>query len=185
LYTFADDVLAVCDALGIEPVMDGSLAVRAYTQDPTITVRDIDLNCSEDDFPRLQRALEEAGIFCEIQDWHVLQARREGLKVEFGATEFWMQGICGPYETLQLGNHTVRMVNLEALRELYQRGFDATAGIAPEREKHEKIEAKLRALDSASDAVDRTSGTHYSDSESRAWKALDDSVVTDFPTNSP
>jgi hypothetical protein len=147
LVAFADDVLTGCDALGIDPVLDGSLAVRAYTQDATVTVRDIDLNCSEVDFPRLQRALGEAGIFCEIQDWHVLQARREGLKVEFGATESWLHGISGPYEALRLGNRTVRMVNREALRELYQRGFDATAGIAPECEKHEKIAARLQAID--------------------------------------
>lgn len=130
LYAFAGDVLTVCDALAIDPVLDGSMAVKAFTQDPTITVRDIDLNCSEDNFQRLQRALEDTGIFCEIQDWHVLQARREDLKVEFGATEFWMQGISGSYETVRIGNRAVRMVNREALRELYQRGFDATAGIA-------------------------------------------------------
>ncbi len=147
LLAFANDVLTVCDALGIDPVLDGSMAVRAFTQDLTITVRDIDLNCSEDEFPRLQRVLEETGIFCEIQDWHVLQARRDGLKVEFSAIEFWMDGISGPYETLQVGNRAVRMVSRGALRELYQRGFDATAGVVSEREKHEKIAAKLRALD--------------------------------------
>ncbi len=147
LLAFADDVLTVCDVLGIDPFLDGSMAVKAFTQDSTITVRDIDLNCSENEFPRLQRALVEMGIFCELQDWHVLQARREGLKVEFGATEFWMQGITGPYETLQLGNHTVRMVNRESLRDFYQRGCDATAGIAAQRVKHEETAAKLRALD--------------------------------------
>lgn len=147
LLAFADDVLTVCEALGIDLFLDGSMAVKAFTQDPTIVVHDIDLNCSEGDFPRLRCALEEAGIFCEIQNWHVLQARRAGLKVEFGATEYWMPGISGPYETLRLGDRTVRMVNREALRELYQRGFDATAGVPSEREKHEKIAARLRALD--------------------------------------
>jgi len=147
LLAFADDVLAVCDALGIDPILDGSMAVKAFTQDPAITVRDIDLNCSEDEFPQLQRGLEEAGIFCEVQPWHVLQARRDGLKVEFTAVEFWMHGITGPYETLQFGDRTIRMVNREMLRELYQRGFDATAEDPSEREKHEKIAVKLWALD--------------------------------------
>jgi hypothetical protein len=41
------------------------------------------------------------------------------------------------------------VVSREALRELYQRGFDATAGVEAEREKHEKIAKKLRALDTA------------------------------------
>lgn len=57
-----------------------------------------------------------------------------------------MRGLTGPYETLQLGNRIIRMVNREALRELYQRGFDATAGVPSERDKHERIAVKLRAL---------------------------------------
>lgn len=147
LFTFANDVLEVCDALGIEPILDGSLAVRAYTQDSEIAVRDIDFSCSEAEFPRLRRALEANGIACELRDWHVLQARRDDLKVEFGATEFWMQGIAGPYETLRIGDRAVRMVNREALRQLYQRGFDATQDVASQRVKHEETAAKLRALD--------------------------------------
>lgn len=140
-------MLEVCDALGIDPVLDGSLAVRACTQDAAITVRDIDLNCPEAEFPRLRRALKANGIACEVQPWHVLQARRDDLKVEFGATEVWMQDIAGPYETLRIADHAVRMVNRKALRELYLRGFHATAGDASQRAKHEEIAAKLRALD--------------------------------------
>lgn len=125
------------------------MALRAHTQDAAIQVGDIDLNCSETVFPELQRGLGDAGIFCEVQPWHVLQARRDGLKVEFGATEHWMQGITGPFETLELGNRTIRMVNRDALRELYQRGYDATVVDPAEREKHKKIAVKLQALDSA------------------------------------
>ena len=147
LFSFADDVLEVCDALGIEPILDGSLAVHAYTRDPAISVHDIDFSCPESEFPRLRRALEANGIACEIRDWHVLQARRDDLKVEFGATEVWLQDIAGPYEALRIGERAVRMVNREALRELYQRGFDATRNDESQRQKHAAIAVKLRALD--------------------------------------
>lgn len=147
LLAFADDVLRVCDSVGIKPILDGSMAVKIHTRNSSIEVRDIDFNCPEDDFSRLQQGLQEAGIFCEIQPWHVLQARRDGLKVEFGAIEFWMQGITEPFEAGELGRHTVRMVSRTALRELYQRGFDATANDPSGRENHQKIEGKLRALD--------------------------------------
>lgn len=147
LFAFADDVLEVCDALGIEPVLDGSLAVHAYTQDSAIAVHDIDFNCPEAEFPRLQRALEANGIACELRDWHVLQARRDDLKVEFGATEVWLQGIAGPYEALRIGDRAVRMVNRVALRELYQRGLEATRNEESQRQKHAAIAVKLRALD--------------------------------------
>lgn len=62
-----------------------------------------------------------------------------------------MQGIAGPYETLRLGDRAVQMVNREALRELYQRGFEATQDIAAQRVKHEETAVKLRALDAAGD----------------------------------
>lgn len=149
LLAFADDVLAVCESIGIDPILDGSLAVRTHTGDPSVEVRDIDLNCPESEFPRLKQGLDEADIFNEIQPWHVLQARRDGLKVEFGAIDVWMHGLEGPHDEARLENHVVRMVNRETLRELYQRGFDATAENPEEREKHERIASKLRLLDGA------------------------------------
>lgn len=60
-----------------------------------------------------------------------------------------MQRIAGPYETLRIGDRTVRMVNQEVLRELYLRGFHATAGDASQRLKHEETAAKLRVLDAS------------------------------------
>ncbi len=42
LMSFARDVLALCDDVGITPFLDGSLAVFAYTQDSSLEVHDID-----------------------------------------------------------------------------------------------------------------------------------------------
>lgn len=148
LLAFANEVLDVCDELGIDPILDGSLAVRIHTQDAAITVRDVDLNCSEADFHELKSAMKSKAIDCKIRPWRVLQVRRDGLKIEFGAIEYWMQGINGPFETVTIGKHRVRMVNREALRELYQRGFDATIDDPEQREKHEATASKLTILDS-------------------------------------
>lgn len=149
LFAFADEVLEVCDEIGIEPLLDGSLAVRTHLQDAAIAVRDLDLNCSEVEFPRLQRALYEKQIFCEIQPWRVLQARRDGLKIEFSAMEFWMQGISGPYEVIMIGTHRVHIVGRDDLRELYQRGVDATRNDPEHVQKHMASIAKLAILDAA------------------------------------
>lgn len=151
LMAFADTVLTVCIGLGIDPLLDGSMAVRVYTEDASIIPRDIDLNCPEHDFPRFKAALDATGIFCEIQPWHVLQARRDGLKVEFGAIEHWADGLSGPDEWIRIGTHTVRMVNRASLREQYQRGLDATAADPEEREKHERMAVRLHALDAMID----------------------------------
>jgi hypothetical protein len=100
LLEFCKEILSVCNDLGIAPILSGSLAVFAYTRNQAIRVNDIDLACSERDFPRLSRALGERGIAYELKAWHVLQARRDDLKVEFDSLEYWMAGLSEVLETL-------------------------------------------------------------------------------------
>jgi hypothetical protein len=127
LLAFARDVLAICDMLGIEPILDSSLAVFAYTQDPSLEVHDIDLGCPEAEFPRLRASLEAQGIECRLKPWHVLQAHRDGIKVDFGATEYWNQDLPEGIGRVRFGDVTFCTVSLDALRELYRRGLADTA----------------------------------------------------------
>jgi hypothetical protein len=151
LMAFCREVLAVCHDLGIEPVLSGSLAVFGYTQDPAMRVNDIDLACSEREFPRLCRALEAQGIVCVVKAWHVLQARSGDLKVEFDSLEHWMADVPGGTNTLVVGECAFKVVSLAGLTELYRRGLEATAGADDEnqRAKHSAIAAKFAALCSA------------------------------------
>lgn len=149
LITFAREVLEVCDQIGVKPVLDGSLAVFAYTADPSLEVHDIDFSCPEALFPRLQQALESIGIDCRVRPWHVLQARRGDLKIEFGATEHWNRDIPDRHETLQVGDVQFCMVGIAGLRELYRRGLVDTArqDDDSDRKKHRAYTEKLRLLE--------------------------------------
>lgn len=138
LTTFADDVLTVCERLGISPTLSGSLAVLAYTQQPDIVVDDVDLACSDREFPRLCTALTRVGIDCQITTWHVLQVRRHGMKVEFDSAEQWMAGLSDRYRLLDTGCFVIRIVELADLKELYRRGIRDLVG--------KSDEAKLRHL---------------------------------------
>lgn len=148
LIAFAEDVLAVCETAGVEPVMDGGLALQVHLGGAPFAVRDVDFGCPEADFPRLDQGLRAAGIVCEIQPWHVLQARRDDLKVEFGAMEVWNQGLGGPYEAVRIGRFAVAMMHRDGLREQYRRGVVALAADVddPQPEKHAACVAKLAAL---------------------------------------
>lgn len=128
LIDFAVEILGVCDQLRIAPTLSGSLAVLAHTGRSDIAVHDIDLACSEADFPRLQAALSERRIDTRIKPWHVLQARRGDVKVEFDAAEHWMTGLSTDYRSLDLGGTAVRVVGLDDLRELYRRGVEELQG---------------------------------------------------------
>jgi hypothetical protein len=148
LLEFGKEILAICRDLGITPLLSGSLAVFGYTRNQAMRVNDIDLACSELEFPRLSQALEAKGIAYELKEWHVLQVRRDDLKVEFDSTEYWMADLPEDYDTLRIGGCKFRVVSLASLKELYRRGLQATAGQSNEANpaKHSALARKYEAL---------------------------------------
>lgn len=147
LLAFADDVLHVSASLGLDPILDGGLAVLAHTRNSEMSIGDVDFSLDERHFSEFATALKQAKIHCEIQPWHVLQARRDDLKVEFGDTETWAKGLSGPYLRVRLGNHVVRMINRQDLHTAYKRGAEALASEPEVHEKLAKIESRLRLLE--------------------------------------
>jgi hypothetical protein len=119
LLEFCKEVIAICQDLDIEPVLNGSLAVFGYTQNQAMGVNDIDLACSELAFPRLSRALDAKGIGYVVKEWHVLQARKDDLKVEFDSMEYWMADLPEDCDTLMIDGYTFKVVGLASLKELY------------------------------------------------------------------
>lgn len=133
LIEFFKEVLDICTELNITPILNGSLAVFAYTGNPEMDVNDVDLACSETEFPRIIHVLEERCIGYRLREWHVLQVFRNDLKVDLDSLEYWYKSLPMDYENLQVDNHQVRMLGLDGLKEFYRRGL---------RDKVEKADAK-------------------------------------------
>lgn len=148
LVHFLKEILVVCKSLDIEPVLSGSLAVFAYTKNQTLRVNDIDLACSEHDFPRIIKMLDNEHIEFRLKDWHVLQVWQDDLKVEFDSMEHWMQNLSTDYEILQLDTLSLKMVSLADLQALYARGLAATAN-----QSDANAAAKQQALQSKVDLL--------------------------------
>ena len=148
LLTFGKEVVAICNDLDIIPVLNGSLAVFAYTQSQVMRVNDIDLACSELEFPRLSRALTMHGIAHALKQWHVLQTYKDTLKVEFDSMEYWMTDLPEDYDTLLIDGYAFKVVSLASLKELYRRGLEATAHQSDEHDqaKYAAIAQKYEAL---------------------------------------
>ena len=127
LLAFYQEMIPVCHDLHITPLLTGSLAVFAYTRNPTIRVNDIDLACSESAFPRLSCALAAQDMWSEMKAWHVLQVRKDDLKIEFDSIEHWLAGVPTDYDTLIIGECVFNVVCLSSLQELYRRGLEEIA----------------------------------------------------------
>jgi len=149
LIEFCKEVLKICNDLGISPILNGSLAVFAYTGSEDINVNDVDLACLETEFPKIITALQERSISYKLKEWHVLQILKDDLKVELDSIEYWYKDLSMVRETLQIGEYKINMLDLNSLKELYGRGMRDTIDKTEENErrKHEALRAKLEALE--------------------------------------
>lgn len=120
LIKFFKAILGICEEIDIHPVVDGSLAVFAYTKNIDIDVNDIDLSISETVFPRMISILKTKGIEYRLRKWHVLEVVKDDLKIGFGSTEQWSQGLPINYENLHVGNHQVKILGLSGLTKQYR-----------------------------------------------------------------
>ena len=129
-------------------MLNGSLAVFAYTKNQMMTVDDVDLACSETEFPKIISALEERSISYKLKEWHVLQIWKGDLKVELDSIEYWYKGLSRVGETLQIERHQISMLSLQDLKEFYRRGMNDTVDKTEENEKrkYEALRAKYEAL---------------------------------------
>jgi hypothetical protein len=149
LIDFFKEILKTCDELNIAPVLSGSLAVFAYTENQEMNVNDVDLSCPETDFPRIIHALEERCIDYKLREWHVLQVLRDDLKVEFDSMEYWYKDLPLECETLQGDDYKVSMLSLNSLIEFYRQGMKDRAEKTDENErmKYETLKSKFEILE--------------------------------------
>ena len=152
LIEFFKKILDICNDLNITPVLDGSLAVFAYTGNQEMNVNDVDLSCSEADFHRIIEVLEQKGINYRLREWHVLQVLQDDLKVELGSAEYWLKDLQIDYETLQVDDYRIKMLGLNSLKEFYKRAMDDRATKADERMKYEALKEKYELLNSVTQA---------------------------------
>lgn len=146
LIEFFKKILDICNNLNISPVLDGSLAVFAYTGNRDMNVNDIDLSCPEAEFPRIIKILEEKGISYKLREWHVLQILKDDLKIDLGSAEFWLNDLPKDYETLQIDDYRIEMLSLSSLKEFYKRGMEnrAKKGNEDENEKVKYGDLKVK-----------------------------------------
>src|SRR4030042_6688518 len=105
LIEFFKEILDICGEIDIHPVVDGSLAVFAYTRNKNIDINDIDLSISETEFPKIIRVLKTKGIKYRSRDFHVLEVIKDDLKVGFGSADQWSTNLPTDYQTLQIDYH--------------------------------------------------------------------------------
>ncbi len=144
LVNFCKELLLICKRQGVEPVVYGSLAVLVYTKNPKMKVNDIDMLVKEEDFSKIIKALKEKGIkFNYNKEWHVLQVLKDNLKIEFDSIDFWQKDSHLDFKKLDFYGLTVKILGLDALREIYKRASEVSQDKPLENKRKFNILNKL------------------------------------------
>jgi len=127
--------------------LDGSLAVFLYTKNKDVVVNDIDLSYLEKDYPKIESALTKSGFNAKIQEWHVLQVRKDDLRVEFGDTDCWYPGVPIEYQGyLEVGEHKLKILKLDSLISFYEIGLKNLKLDTEKQQKFSEVKKKYEML---------------------------------------
>jgi hypothetical protein len=121
-----------CGGIAGEPLVYGSLAYVAHTQDWSLGLNDIDFLVPEASFPGLLALLRaDPELTCEETTYHSIKVRKRELKVSFDGVEAYLAGIAAQPIVAEIDGFSFRVIDPAALIEVYRRG---AASIAQKRE---------------------------------------------------
>jgi hypothetical protein len=127
LLEFANNLIFLCKKLNISPIVYGSLALFAYTQNTKMKVNDVDLFINEREFPKLMKILDKNGIkYNYSKEWHVLQIKKGELKVECDSIEFWQKDLPKVSRVLETKRFKTKMVSKETLAKIYKKASEVS-----------------------------------------------------------
>jgi hypothetical protein len=136
---FCEQILDMCDKIGITPVAWGGLAYFGYTKDKNAVIKDIDLLIPEDSFKKIIKVLEKNKIkYKYFAKWHSIQAFNKDLKIDLDSMDYWYKGP-KTFKDFDFDGLRVKTLGLEALAISYKEAGAASKD-KPE-EYHKKFEA--------------------------------------------
>ena len=123
LFDHGRAMMGHCRALGLTPVVYGSLAYLALTGDASQGVNDIDLLVDEVAFPDLlKRARQDPACWAEATTYHTIKVLRGGAKVSFDSIDHYLAGLTWTLHSHAVDGLVFQAVDRRTLAEVYRRG---------------------------------------------------------------
>ncbi len=137
LIAFAKEIIELCKSAGAKPILHGSLALKYYAKNSNISVHDVDLFISENSFTNVIKLLDEKKYTYKYsKKWHVIEVRKDNLKVDLDSYEYWCKGRDKP-KKIELKDVKLHMLTLRDLTEQYRIAAEVSDKIEENRRKYE------------------------------------------------
>ncbi len=142
---FGAQILEMCRELSITPVVYGSLAYFAHTQDESLPVNDIDFLVPETVFDHLIEKLSELkGIKFEKKPYHSIEVFKDGIEIDLDSIEHFLDPRPRDAAPMMIHGTSFQIVNRQTLIEIYQ---EALVNMPDERHLDEKRARYQKKLD--------------------------------------
>jgi len=137
LLLFSDILFEICKKIEINPVVYGSLAYAFYTQDTDIKINDIDLLVPEKSFASIIKEVKKReDLSYQETDYNSLKIFwNNEIKITFDSIKHYYSNLPNQFNDISINNCRFKIINLYALKEIYQRGWD---NIPFKREEYKK-----------------------------------------------
>jgi hypothetical protein len=127
LKEFCYEIIGLCGKIKVNPVLYGSAAIFAYTQDEKSEVNDFDFLIQEKEFKKIISELEKNGVRYEYSpEWHTLQVFKGKLKIEFDSRDFWQKDLPNDFEMVDFGDLKLKAVSLNTLKKIYKKASEVS-----------------------------------------------------------
>lgn len=113
----------ICEKHNIQPIVYGSLAYVFFTQDEKIEINDIDLLVPEEVFPIIiEEIKKQKGLSYQETNYNSLKVFQNNVKITFDSIKHYYSGLPENFIEISINNFPFKIINLEALKEIYIRG---------------------------------------------------------------
>ncbi len=144
---FGKEILDLCGELSITPIVYGSLAYFAHTNDDSLPVNDIDFLVPETSFDALILKLSKMeGLTYEKMPYHSIEVFKNGIEMDLDSMEHFLDPRPRNASTVEINGQAFQILNKPALIEIYQEALDNMPDERHLDDKRAKYQKKLDNL---------------------------------------
>jgi len=128
LLKFGEEIVQICKDVGFEPIVYGSLAYFAYTNDCNVKINDIDFLIPKKSYMQIMKILDKKKIkYNWDPKWPILQIFKGKLLIELDPIDGWPKNIVKSSLEFEFNRLKLNIVSLDLIKKSYTLGLEKSS----------------------------------------------------------
>ena len=124
LLKFGEEIVEICEEIDVKPIVYGSLAYFAHTQDSNVKINDIDFLVPKKSYKKIMKILDEKKIkYNWDPKWPILQVFKGKLLIELDPNDDWPKKVVKSASDFEFDWLRLKVISLDLIKKSYDIGF--------------------------------------------------------------